>query len=1235
MKQKILWSICVMFLCFGTGCPAAGFDDLWKQVEKYERQDLPKSAYKVVEQIAAKADKERQKGQQMAALLYGCKLRQDIVPDSFYSDIMKLERLKRQTTDEVQRAVLASVLGELYEDNAGRNRNYSDRTDAHPDSIREWSREQFMKVASENYQLSMARPDLLAAAKAADYMPFVEKGKDAGYFGGDLLNVIGRRAVQAMAGKDEGSCVDDTVCARMLAVYRAQGNREAELLISIDSIAFAIERDNVELVEQTMGLSPEETERVVLQSSACKAYERLLSRFGDLPLSVEVYLHMLDLEVTPGTMVAWVEEGYAKYKAYPRAKELLNWKRRLEAPSVSLRFPVEVYPGVPNEYVVEHRNVSGMSLSWYQLPEGYPEAEARRAEYRKDEAAYARKYGVLRKTERLDWQAQPAFRQVEDTFRLACPGVGYFVVVGKADGVASSDGKMVASLRASRFEVVAGDLPDSTSLCTVVDAQTGAPVPSATVEWRAGGDVVYSTRTDAEGKARWNFADYKRKHRDHYNIAIKVKKGDDRYKHEHFCRFRQPFRTDDETHGEERLYTDRSVYRPGQTVYVGGLCWDRKHGREQAVAGRKVVLALRDPNGKTVSEQTVESDGLGTFSATFALPVKGLSGRYAVRTGNSNVGFAVEEYKRPTFEVRLDEITARYQAGDTLCLAGTAMGYNGAPLRQARVTAVSVVGSWFYRVDRGGEGFPLDTVYTGEDGRFTLRVPVQEVGMRGPRYGARQFVDVSVMAASGETQAAKTSFPLNEEDLWLTLEAGTYWTKDSLPALKAMVQTNAGVEFEGPVDVTGEIYRMREGKQPEKVLSGFVLPANKPVRLSELSALPSGSYEMRLRAVTDSDTLEYDHPFVLFSLSDRHPGDGKKFFYCCIGDTVSAGRPARLMVGSAADSVSLFYMLFCEDRILEEKVFHFSDTIQHFTFSDVPAGADGLQAVFYMVKDGQCYVQSQHLIRKQPDRRLRLSWTSFRDRLQPGTEETWKLRVTRPDGLPVSAQLMATLYDASLDGIQPHAWTFSHYVPLSLPHVDISKYWLYGGSKMSYYASVQFYPVKPLRFDCFNPEMLAWGGLRAVEEVLMITDNSVAVDAALRNGRIAGVEMKFGKQKAAPAAGASEYMALKSLSEEEQALVEDAAKEEMDKVPGVAVRENLNETAFFYPRLMTDTSGVVTLRFTLPESLTTWKFMALAHTKDMMAGLLTDEVVAAKEVMAQLSLPRFVRMADCATLTAT
>lgn len=1235
MKQKILWSIFALFFCPAAVCMAVDFDELWKQVERYERQDLPKSAYKVVEQIAAKADKERQKGQQMAAMLYGCRLRQDIVPDSFYSDIVKLERLKRQAADEVQRAVLASVLGELYEGNAGRNRNYSDRTDAHPDSIREWSWKQFMKASAENYLLSMSRPDLLAEARADGYMPFVEKGKDAGYFGGDLLNVVGRRAAQAVSVKNEAPYAADTVCARMLAVYRARGNREAELLVSLDSMSLAGGRGRREWMGQAGGLSSEDAERVALQSPAYKAYERLLSRFGDLPLAAEVYLRMMDLGVTPGKKVAWAEEGYEKYKAYPRAKELLNRKRQLEAPSVSLRFPAEAYPGVADEYVVEHRNVAGMSLNWYQLPEGYPEGEVRKKEYRKDVEAYVRKYGILRKTDRLDWKAQPAFLQVEDTFRLACPGVGYFVVVGKADGVATPKSGMTATLRASRLEAVAGALPDSTSLCTVVDAQTGAPVPSAIVEWCTNKEVVYSARTDTEGKARWNFADYKKGHASLYDLSIKVRKGDDRYKHELSCGFGRPFRKDDETHGEERLYTDRSVYRPGQTVYVAGLCWDSRHDREQAAEGRKVALNLRDPNGKTVAEQTVESDEFGTFSATFPLPVEGLSGHYTVRTGNSSVGFTVEEYKRPTFEVRLDEITARYRAGDTLRLAGTAMNYNGVPLRQARVTAVSYVGSWFSGRNGSGEEFPVDTVYTGGDGRFTLYVPVREAGTGVSVYGVRQFVDVAVMGASGETQAASTSFPLAKEGLSLGLKAGTYWTKDSLPALTAVVRTASGSGFDGKVDVTGEVYRMRDGKRAEKVLSGFALPANKPMRLSELSALPSGSYEMRLRAVTESDTLEYTHPFVLFGLSDRHPGEGEKYFYYCVDDTVAPGRPARLMAGSGADSVSLYYMLFCEDRVMEEKVIHFSDSILRFTYPAVPDGADGMQAVFYFVKDRKYYLKSQNIVRKQPDRKLRMSWTSFRDRLQPGTEETWKLRVARPDGRPAQAQLMATLFDASLDGIRQHAWNFYRHVRLSLPRVSMSRSWSYGGAYMSYHAAVRSFTVKPLRFDYFNPKMMAWGGIRNVMEVLDIVDDAEMLEVTTGNVSLSARKMAYGAQKAEYAASASDAVVLEESVEKEEALAEDGAGAEKHGTSGVAVRENLNETAFFYPHLTADTNGVVTLSFTLPESLTTWRFMGLAHTKDMMAGLLTDEVVAAKDVMAQLSLPRFVRMGDRATLSAT
>lgn len=1224
-----------MFLGFGIGCPAASFDDLWKQVEKYERQDLPKSAYKIVGQIAAKADRERQKGQQMAALLYGCKLRQDIVPDSFYSDIMNLERLKRQTADEVQRAVLASVLGELYEGHANRNRNYSDRTDAHPDSIREWSWGQFMKVSSENYLQSMARPDLLAAAKAADYMPFVEKGKDAGYFGGDLLNVIGRRAVAMKRYRN--ATVEDVgkeVYGRMLAVYRKSGNREAELLVMLDSIGH-VERVPDEGVAEYDSDGVERREREVLQTETYKTYERMLSRFGDLPLAAEIYLCMLDLEVSPRLKVQWIEDGYEKYKAYPRAKELLNHRKRLESPEMSFRMSESVNPDMGYEAQVKHRNVSGVEVSWFLLPEGEPDWDKVEQKYRRDRLAYLKRYGRLQKVERLAWKTHAPYETVMDTFHLTVPGVGYYMVVARMDGQETLQFSQFYGLKSSRLLLVGGFLPDSTSLCTVVEGCTGRPVPSATVEWYYRDTLLHTAQTDAEGKARWRDAGYVRNHMGHYGLTVKARKGDDRYAQPWQERFWTPFRKEEREQVRERLYTDRAVYRPGQTVHVGGLCYNERHGESRAAQGRTVVMELHDPNGKAIAEQKVESDAFGTFSATFTLPSAGLSGHYFIRSEWGHADFQVEEYKRPTFEVLLDEVDEHFVPGDTVSLTGMATNYNGVPLRHARVSAASSVVRGFYRAVDGGKKLPVDTVYTGENGRFTLRVPVREPEASWGSWGLRQMVEVSVTSASGETQSAKTGFPLTKEGLELTLEGEFPCVKDSLSAFTAWVRTAAGALYTGPVEVTADLFLSEKHRLTKKVLSGIRLPANREVRIAELSALPSADYGWVVRAVAEGDTVETSCTFNLFSLSDRRPGNDDNLWFYCVNDTVRPDKPARLMVGTAADSATLYYMLFCEDRILEEKVYSVSDTIMNFTYSSVPDGTDGMQAVFYLVRDGRCSTREVRLVRPCPDRRLRLAWTSFRDRLQPGMEETWRLRVTLPDGHPAPAQLMATLYDTSLDAIKPHGWDFRQYFFPSLPSVRMGMTNWFGGSYVTYAARVPYTACKPLQFDYFNPEMMAWGGLRTVEEVLNITDNTVVVGMSPRSGRIAGLDMAYGAQtpeaKIALAEPPVQHapVAMSAVKNTADGVAEDGMSSNM------AVRENLNETAFFYPRLMADTSGVVTLRFTLPESLTTWKFMALAHTKDMMAGLLTDEVVAAKEVMAQLGLPRFVRMGDRATLSAT
>ncbi len=1238
MKRFILCGLCVVSLCgMAAQVRAASYDNLWKQVKEYERKDLPKSAYAVVEQIAAKAGKEGKKGQRMAALLYGCKLRQQVVPDSFYTDMLRLERLKRQATDEVERAVLASVLAGLYEDNAGRNRNNSRRTDAHPDSIREWSRAQFWKAASENYRLSMAHPALLAEARAADYLPFVERGENASYFNGDLLNVIGRRAAYGWNPEDldAGRLA---VYGRMLEVYRSKGSREAELLVLLDSVAVVSDEERRYAWDAYDEEHAEECERWVLSSSSSyKAYRQMLSRFGDLPLAAEIYIAMVDrLPVTDSLKVQWVEEGYGKYKDYPRAKALLNDKERLEAPSLTLGFPAMANPDVPFEGVVEHCNVSGMELRWYLLPGGVPKEESLRAAYHKDEEAYAKKHGRLMKTQRLEWSARPAWAEVRDTFMLSCPGVGYYVVVGKADGVKDASGDWAVALPSTRLELVGGVLPDSTSFYTVLDGRTGRPVPGATVEWLSGEKAVHSAVTDAEGKVRWTEAARWTEKNNRRSFSVKVHKGEDRY-HQGMTAWPSsvPFNEHDGTRETERLYTDRAIYRPGQTVYVGGLCTDERRGEERAVAGRKVALELRDPNGKTVAEQTVESDGMGTVAATFTLPATGLSGEYVVKTKNSAVTFTVEEYKRPTFEVTLDELSDRYRPGDTLRLTGVAMNYNGVPLRAARVSATSYVSRWFYRRGVWKEPVQLDTVYTDAEGRFVLSVPVREMEkerLKGVG-GFRQVVDVAVLSASGETQKAQTSFPLSKEGLQLSLEGlSSTLVKEALPSLEVLVRTAAGTQWKETVTVTCDIFHAPEGGPKKKVVSGIQLPAARSVRVAELSALPSGCYELALRAVAAEDTAEYAQSFRIFSLSDARPADGVKDWFYCVNDTVAPGRPGHLKVGSAADSVSLYYMLFCRDRVLEEKVVQFSDSILDFTYPEIPEGADGMQAVFYFVKDGEYYNYSQHLVRCRPDRSLRLSWLTFRDRLQPGTDETWRLRVTLPDGRPAPAQLMSVLYDASLDGIRPHAWQLQRYFTYALPHVSLNKMWWFGGNSMTWMAPFRMATVKSLSFDRFSDLMLFWGrtreevfALQSVPEVKMVARNAgmgrvgsavmpktmalniAETDAVALEGSIAGLDL--------------------DAKEEEQAGVTTAGH--------IAVRGDLRETAFFYPRLMADSAGVVTLRFTLPEGLTTWKFMALAHTADMYAGTFTDEVVAQKEVMAQLNLPRFVRLGDRATLSAS
>ena len=1206
----VLWSLCLCGIMVGR---TADYDALWKQVRQFERQGLTKSAYEVVEQIGVKAEKEHKEGQQMAVLIYGCKLRQCIVPDSFYADIVRLEKLKRDARDEVRRAVWASVLAGLYKDNAGRNRSIWLKKVKGPERMREWASGEWKDASDANFDLSLSHPDLLAEVKAADYLPFIEQGEHAAYFGGDLLNVIGRRAV--MARKDYKAKEDREAvagyCAKMLQEYRSRRNREAELLVLLDSLAQSSDEMVGETNRFVWEASSEERERKELDERGYGDYCRLLYRFGDLPLAAEVYLQWMDWSVTAKRKIEWAEEGWKKYASYPRAKKLRERKDALQAPYVSISKRDILYPGKTYRWTVNYRNTETVALQWFRMPETVRKDSLDVWKERKMLADFVKGNGRLVKSVQVKLKEGQPWEDLKDTLEVETPGLGLYVVCMRPEGTPGMEEGLLYPICVTRFRVVTLGWPDSCLQCRVMDGTTGKPVEDAEVEVYVRDSLTARGVTAADGAFVIRFPVKEKRSLD--EMKLHVAKGEDRYLFAEECGWE--YRYNDRCQPEEdgALYTDREVYRPGQTVYVGGLCMIMGGGEERVLPRRKFELRLKDSRGKTWATKEVVSDEMGTVATEFVLPRSCRAGRYYITGIYDLCYFNVEEYKRPAFEVKLDK---RKELGDTVFLMGKARNFMGVPVRDARVTATSSSRNWVYsQTYSEKEPVALDTVYTDAEGCFVLPLPLNREGRRTGR-GSYRIVDVYVTDRNGQTQNITKNVPTGPTEMQIGFSVGSYyWHRDRLPSVKVGLREINGGEHPRTARVFYHLFRYGPEGRLDTVWMERPIQANVPVTLTDVRDLASGEYRLQMEAVAGEDTVRARaRDFVLLDSTNTRPINGSLDWFDCVEDTIAPGCPGRIEVGSAGKDVTLFYTLLYKDRVLADTLYTISDTILTFSYPQALDYGDVMEAVFYFVKDGSMYKHRQTLKAGRPSKQLRMEWTSFRDGLQPGTEETWKLRVVTTDGRPASAQVMATLYDASLEGKFPHQWSVPYKYCGSWVYYSFNDY---DGNYFSLDTrkKVEIPTVKNLCFDTFGANFLNWR--KAMEDVQGITKRESQIYNCLEES-----------PRPAPL--------MRSARVEDGSFMpsEGQGKDEDDEMR-IPIRRNLNETAFFYPRLMADENGEVTIRFTLPESLTTWKFMALAHTEDMMTGTFTDEAVASKDVMARLDLPRFVRMGDHAALSAS
>ena len=1178
MKKEFMISVIGWFMMpmmlFGQTYSA-----LWKKVETAEKKDLPKSQYELLQKIVNKAAKEKAYGQLLKAELQAAQVMQSIAPDSIVPAVKGIQKRCDATVDPTLKVVYQTVLWRVWRDNW---------------RLHEEDEDGNVPQAPEKPVLTPERCVQLAQVKAEMYQPFVITREDSKLFNHDLLSVVGYEL---------------NTFEPLYNYYKQTSNREAACLTGLEM--YANERS----------------------FSDPKAYiqvlDSLIGAYGDLPVCGEVAIERYDaldrMGATPKEKLDYIGEALNKWTGWKRLNSLRNARERLTQSQYEISTDRRVVmPMRPQTFKLKAlRNISQLTMKVYPLKaKGDIDLNPN---YDNDFKKIKPLMGTMVKEVQRTYTGHKNYEFFEDSFPLEGLPVGVYML--------EFSSKEVATVRRCLYFVtdvflMAEPQPKNGVRYVVVCASTGQPIPNAHLTLRErisyNKEKTHEVTTDAKGEYLFQGDNYVYEAFAYTDTdqACPILDRSNRYSYTEY----------DKNSLQTVVYTDRAIYRPGQTLHASAIVYRVIDGiSHEAVKAKQVTFTLRDANYKVVKEINVTTDDYGTCAADFTLPSSGLTGRFTIQAGSARHTVRVEEYKRPTFEVTFPEkVTQDYKAGDTVSVKGIARSYAGVPVQGAKVsyTVTRRMSFWwlsYYRYYSGGffgTGSDETEVFSGEaltesDGSFTIQMPMTLPETQETMF--YQFVaKADVTDQAGETHEGQFVLPLGNRKTALGIDVEEKVLLESKPVMTFHLRNAAGNDMEAEVK-----YRLDEGKW-------LASKTGKAIAIAEV-AKKSGQH--LVEAVCGNDTVK--RSFVVFSLEDKTPAiETDDWFYVSANQFPNDGKPVTVQVGSSAKDVYMVYSIFSGEKVIEQGTVSQSNALLNRKLTYKEEWGDGIHLTFAWVKEGKCHVHNSSIERPLPDKHLSLQWKTFRDRLTPGQQEEWTLTILK-NGKPVEATLMATMYDKSLDQLTSHHWLFSPRFSLTTPfstwssislrsysdHVAriLTNYISSGLSFSTFDESVYPSPYRSRRHFLMRASRgmktaMVEDALESAPMVAMAGNSSAAMDEAAPIGMNGAVLKK----------------------EMNSSLVPGTKTENLNFVPdpSVQLRENLNETAFFYPQLTSDAEGRVALKFTLPESLTTWRFMGLAHTKDMSYGLLTGESVAKKDVMIQPNMPRFIREGDEAVITA-
>ena len=1220
MKIRYLSLIVLLVMSVFAPMQAQTYDNLWKELEVLERKDLPKSVISEAMKIYDKAKAEQNVPQMMKAYLTAMQYRSLLTPDSLKVDMNGLEQWASQTGSMEDKAILYSILGEM----------------TMPADV---------KKGLGYLQASLKDKDRLLLIPVEKLRPMVRVGEASKrYFRDNLYNLLARRAIQIMqqyrwqaaakANQTNSLPADmtdmdqfvtyqfvpvsdcDLTAAVMqtyqslLKAYDTETEREGWLLTGIDALNYLYRNFSGNFSND---VCQQELRKWIHTYPAVKT----------VPEAYLALAQFLQYQNNQVERLRIVREGIAGYPRYEGINQLKNIEKEILNASLSLEIAT-AYLGEQQSVKVNYKNLTGITLQLYKvnLPVTSAVLQNRTTHF---ESKYAR----LQREEHFSLKPTTDYLNVDTTLTIQAPQAGIYFLKAVPDGKKGvSDGTL---MNVTALKTIYRPLPDGTLELVVVDAVSGQPVSEAEVtiytEKGGGYSPQQTYQADKQGTLKLDFLNSNKYWYNAHTAADNAMPILNLWKNDYYYK---------ESKRKEvlQLFTDRSIYRPGQTVYVSGLAYEMEKDSTRVLADKKYTVSLYDANNNETGKVEVWTNGFGSFSGQFVLPSPCLTGYFSLRAADTSVSFKVEEYKRPTFDVTFEPVKVEYQVGDSIEVAGMAKTFAGAPVQNARVHYnISRSYAWFWRFMGRGSARWEGEAMTDADGKFSVPVhfEIDSDRRESPLWYYTYNIQADVTDGAGETQQANLSLPLGSTSMVLNMDN----LPDNLVKEKKLEIKLTAMNLSGePVDtpVTYQVVEMEEQKDGQekegrKVLTGTV-EANKSFVPEAIYALPSGNYRLKLSAKdTQGRECTASKNFLLFSLNDKRPPFVITDWFYQDGLEFDAASPATVYIGSSEKNVYLLYDVFAGNKRLESKRIELSDSVVSFRFPYKKEYGDGILVSMAFVKDGRLYSHNARIMKPAPEKKLQLKWTTFRDKLRPGQQEEWKLTVLYPDGSPAEAEMLATMYDASLDKIySAHKLDFGvdfHYVvPLT--------YW-----NTSYMRNAYLYvdfPLKRLRAVPLEYSELIIPSTGRMEAMVVGYGGSP-------RATLAGA-LKIRGRSAANAVMNQEAVTDMVLQEEmvetsAQEKVEMGSSEELAETGDIQIRENFAETAFFYPQLRTNEKGEVSISFVLPESLTRWTFMGLAHTRNVDYGKIEATATASKEFMLQPNMPRFVRVGDKANIAAS